>query len=78
MVSEDFLIIFMSLWELVVAANLNPRGMVGRINIVNYYASLHTTYRSCRLHGIREFFLKSYSPLYVKSIEANDLRVWPI
>ena len=64
----------MSLWEQMtpqgaVAANLNPRGMVGRINVVNYYyASLHTTYRSCRLHGIREDFLKSYSPLYAKSI----------
>ena len=68
MVSEDC----------VVVANLNPRGMVGRINVVNNYASLHTTYISCRFLGIREDFLKIYSPLYVKSIEANYLRMCPI
>ena len=43
MVSEDFLIIFMSLWEqiyaVVVVANLNSRGMVGRIYVVNHYAN---------------------------------------
>ena len=43
MVSDDFLIIFMSLWEQisagVVVANLNPRGMVGRIYVVNQYAN---------------------------------------
>ena len=64
MVSEDFFIfIFMSYgskWPPgVVAANLNPRGMVGRIYVVNHNALLHTQYRSCRLHGFREdFFLK--------------------
>ena len=43
MVSEDFLLIFMRLWEQispgVVVANLNPRGMVGRIYEVNHYAN---------------------------------------
>ena len=63
-----------------VAANLKPRGMVGRINVVNYYASLRTTYRSCRLYGIREDFFKviPHYTGYVKSIEANDLRAWSI
>ena len=46
MVSEDCLIIFYESMgandpQGVVVANLNPRGMVGRVNIVNYYASLH-------------------------------------
>ena len=45
---EDFLITFYESMgandpQVVVATNLNPRGMVGRINVVNYYASLHTT-----------------------------------
>ena len=32
----------------VTVANLNPRGMIGRIKIVNHYALLHTSkYRSC-------------------------------
>ena len=32
----------------VTVANLNPRGMVGRIYKVNHYALLHTSkYRSC-------------------------------
>ena len=53
---------FMSLWQQmalgVVAVNLNHRGMVGRIYIVNYYALLLTKYISCRLHGFRSFFFK--------------------
>ena len=55
-----------------VAANLNRRGMVDRIYVVNHNALLHTKYRSCRLH-VSEIFL-SYSPLYGKSIEANDIQ----
>ena len=31
-----------------------PRGMVGRIYVVNHYAKLQTKYRSRRLHGFRE------------------------
>ena len=64
----------MSLWEHmtlgVVVANLNPRGMVGRVYIVNRYALINTNHRCCRLHGLRRFFQKSYSPLYSKSMEA--------
>ena len=47
--------------------------MVGRIYVVNHYTFLHTKYRRGRLHGCRRFF-KSYSPLYSKSMEANDLQ----
>ena len=63
----------MSLWEHmtpgVVVANLNPRGMIGRVYIVNHYALINTYHRSCRLHGLRRFFLKLF-PLYSKSMEA--------
>ena len=44
----------------VVAANLNPRGMVGRIYVVNHYALLHTKYRSCSFHGFREDIFKLF------------------
>ena len=57
---------FMSLWEHmtpgVVVANLNPRGMVGRVFIVNRYALINTNHRNCRLHGLG-IFKKSHSPL---------------
>ena len=44
-----------------------PKGMVGRIYVVNhYYVLLHTKYRSCRFMVSKVFF-KSYSPLYGKS-----------
>ena len=36
------------------AANLNPRGMVGRIFAMNHNALLHTKYRSCGLHGFTQ------------------------
>ena len=39
----------------VVAATLNPRGMVARIYLVNHYTFPHTKYRSCMLHGCRRF-----------------------
>ena len=54
----------------VAAANLNPRGMAGRIYVVNHYTLLHTKYRSscCGLHGFRRC-LKLF-PHY-KSREAN-------
>ena len=42
----------------VVAAISSPRGMVGRIYVVNHYALQQTKYRSFRLHGFREDFLK--------------------
>ena len=48
-----------------------PRGMVGMMYVVNHYASLHAKYRSCRFNLSKDF-LKSYSPLYGKSMEAKD------
>ena len=48
-----------------------PRGMVRRIYVVNHYVLLHTKYRSCRFM-VSKYFLKSYSPLYSKSMETKD------
>ena len=50
----------------VVAATLNPRGMVARIYIVNHYKFLHTKYRSCRLHRCRRFL--NVIPHYIVSL----------
>ena len=46
-------------------ANLNPRGMIGWIYIVNHYAQLHTSkYRSCACASwIHSELKKSFSPL---------------
>ena len=35
-------------------ANLDPRGMVGRIYVGDHYTLLYTKYMSCRTHGFRE------------------------
>ena len=45
-----------------------PRGMVGRIN---HYVLLHNKRRICRCMVSKDF-LKSYSSLYSKSMEAKD------
>ena len=37
-------------------ANLNPRGMFGRIYVVDHWALIHTKYISCGPHGFREDF----------------------
>ena len=49
----------------VTVANLNPRGMVGRIYKVNHYALLHTSkYRSCACASwIHSELKKSFSTL---------------
>ena len=49
-----------------------PRGMVGRMYVVNHYALLHAKYRSCSRFIVSKDFLKNYSPLYGKSMEAKD------
>ena len=52
-------------------ANLDPRGMVGRIYVGNHYAVLQTKYRSCEPHGFRkEDFLKGFP--HCKFMEANE------
>ena len=48
-----------------------PRSMVGRMYVVNRYALLHAKYRSCKFIVSKDF-LKSYSPLYGKPMEAKD------
>ena len=57
MISEDFLIIFFyesmgendpRVWCRSILTS-GPRGMVGRVYVVNHYVLLHTKYRSCRL-----------------------------
>ena len=47
-----------------------PRGLIGRIYVVDYYTLLHTKYISSRLHDFREEdFFSHY-----KSLGDNDLR----
>ena len=56
----------------VTMANMKPRGMVGRIYIVNHYALLHTgKYRSCTCASWSHSEFKKVFPHY-KSMEAND------
>ena len=53
-------------------ANLDPRGMVGRIYIGDHQTLLHTKYMSCGPHGFREEdFLRFF---HYKSMGANDPR----
>ena len=57
---EDFfklLFFIISLWEVMTplgVANLDPRGMVGRIYVGDHYTLLHTKYISSGSHGFRE------------------------
>ena len=72
----------MNLWEQmtpdVVVANLNPRGIVGRVYIVNRYILINTNHRSCGLHGLRRFFIKVILHYTVNLWKLKNLRVWPI
>ena len=54
-------------------ANLDPRGLIGRIYVGDHYTLLHTKYISSGPHGFREedFFL-SFS--HLRSMGANDPR----
>ena len=54
-------------------ANLDPRGMVGRIYVGGHYTLLHTKYMSCGPHGFREeYFFLRFS--HYKSMGAHDPR----
>ena len=53
-------------------ANLDPRGMVGRIYVGDHYTFLHTKYMSSGPHGFREDFFLGFS--HFKSMGANDPR----
>ena len=55
-------------------ASLDPRGLIGRINVGDHYTLQHTKYKSCGPHGFRqEDFLSFFFPHY-KSMGANDPR----
>ena len=51
-------------------ANLDPRGLIGRIYVGDHYTLLHTKYRSSGPHGFREEDFVSFS--HYKSMGAND------
>ena len=40
---------------------MDPKGMIGMIYKEDYYALLHTKYKSSRAHGFREFFYVLFS-----------------
>ena len=51
-------------------ASLDPRGLIGRIYVVDHYTLLHTKYISCGPHGFREKDFLSFSNY--NSMGAND------
>ena len=51
-------------------ANLDPRGLIGRIYVNDHYTLLHTKYISSGPYGFREEDFLSFSNY--KSIGAND------
>ena len=53
-------------------ASLDPRGLTGRIYVVDHYRPLHTKYISSGPHGFREEDFLSFS--YYKPMGANDPR----
>ena len=53
-------------------ANLNPRGLIGRIYVEDHKTLLYTKYISCAPHGFREEEFLSFS--YYKSVGVNDPR----
>ena len=53
-------------------ANLDPRGLIGRIYVGDHSTLLHTKYISFGPHGFREDFLIFF--FHYKSIGANDSR----
>ena len=50
--------------------NLDPRSMVGRINVGDHFTLLHTKYLSSGPHGFRKEDFLSF--LYYKSVRAKD------
>ena len=52
--------------------NLDPRGLIGRIYVLDHYTLLHTKYISSWPHGLRDEDFLSFS--YYKSMGANDPR----
>ena len=54
-------------------ASLDPRGLIGRIYVVDHYTLLHTKYISSGPHGFRE----EAFPI-ISLWELMTRRVWPI
>ena len=52
-------------------ANLDPRGLIGRIYVGDHYTLLHTKYKSSGPHGFKEDFV-SFS--HYQSMGDNDPR----
>ena len=44
-------------------ASLDPRGLIGRINVGDHETLLHTKYVTCRPHGFRQGFFFKFFPL---------------
>ena len=57
-------------------ASLDPRGLIGRIDVGDHYSLLHTKYISSGLHGFREEDFVSFS--HYKSMGANDTGARPV
>ena len=58
-------------------ADLNPRGMVGRINVEDHKTLLHTKSVSSQPHGFREEdFLRFFS--YIVLYKNMNPWVWPV
>ena len=58
-------------------ASLDPRDLIGRIYVGDYYTLLHTKNISCGPHGFREEDFLSFFSHY-KPIGANDPGAWPV
>ena len=52
-------------------ASLDPSGLIGRFDVVDYYTLLHTKYISFGPHGFREEEFLSF--VHYKFIGANDI-----
>ena len=57
-------------------ASLDPRGLIGRIYVVDHYTFLHTKYISSGPHGFREEDFLSFSILSLW--QQMTFAVWPI
>ena len=60
-------------------ANLDPRGLIGMIFVVDHYTLLHTKYISSGPHGFREEDFLSIFPFPIISLwELMNPRVRPV
>ena len=59
------------------AANLDPKGIIGRIYVGNHLTLLHTKYVSRGPHGFREENFKSFFPI-ISLWELMNPGVWPV